>query len=346
MEVILNDIKLSPILESVQRRKISDQEYFSEEYSGYISNSRLKLINPDQNGSPSKYKKGFTGETTNSLTLGSAVHELFLQPETFILGPDLEKPSAKLGLVIDTIRELRIAGYTVNDAIVEACQRVHYYENNINISRVKSIIKSGLKYYCNCKYILDDNVILLSSRDREVVLNCIKNLTNNPQIIRLINPKDLFGDPILSYNEDAFFVDINAVYNGQTCVLKLKMKADNWTIDLENKIITLNDLKTTGHLISQFMGSNGSFEKFCYPRQFAYYIWILLCYCEKEYGYNPEEWTVKCNVIVVETTANNSTAVFPVRKDLLEQGRKEFCKLLKMVAYCEINSYSDDIVFV
>lgn len=169
----LNDIKLSPNLESIQREKISDQEYFSNKYSDYISNSRLKLINPDQEGCPSKYKIGFTGETSTSLSIGSAVHELFLQPDVFTLGPDLEKPSAKLGLVIDVIRELRMIGYTVNNAIVEACQRVHYYENSVNLSRIKAIIKSGLKYYQNCKDILDDTVILLSTKDRETVQNCI-----------------------------------------------------------------------------------------------------------------------------------------------------------------------------
>ena len=58
MTINLNDIKLSPVLESVYRSKISDAEYFSSSYSNYISNSRLKYINPDQGGSPSLYNKG------------------------------------------------------------------------------------------------------------------------------------------------------------------------------------------------------------------------------------------------------------------------------------------------
>lgn len=104
MTVNLNDIRLYPDLESIKREKISDQEYFSSKYSDYISNSRLKLINPDQdNGCPSKYKVGFTGEVSTSLNIGSVIHELFLQRDVFSLGPDLCKPSAKLGLVIDSI---------------------------------------------------------------------------------------------------------------------------------------------------------------------------------------------------------------------------------------------------
>ena len=48
MTINLNDIKLSTVLESVYRSKISDAEYFSSSYSNYISNSRLKYINPEQ----------------------------------------------------------------------------------------------------------------------------------------------------------------------------------------------------------------------------------------------------------------------------------------------------------
>lgn len=37
----------------------------------------------------------------------------------------------------------------------------------------------------------------------------------------------MFGDPILSYNEDAFFITLNGTYQDKSCQLKLKMKADN-----------------------------------------------------------------------------------------------------------------------
>ena len=101
MTINLNDIKLSPVLESVYRSKISDAEYFSSSYSNYISNSRLKYINPDQGGSPSLYNKGIENKSTNSLELGTAIHELFLQPESFKLGDSYNKPTAKLGMVIE-----------------------------------------------------------------------------------------------------------------------------------------------------------------------------------------------------------------------------------------------------
>lgn len=344
MIVNLSDIKLSPDLNSVQRLKISDEEYFSDSYKDYISNSRLKLINPDQGGCPSLYKKGFPNTTTQSLALGSAVHELFLQPDVFKLGDECNKPSAKLGQVIDKIISYRRAGWNIHNSIITSCEEVDYYKNNLNNKRIKSIIESGLEYYNKCKGILDKSIILLSNKDRNTCIECLNKLQNNPSIMNLIQPHDIFGDPIESYNEDALFINIIGTYNNKECLLKLKMKADNWTIDIDNKIITLNDLKTTGHLLSQFM--TDSFLRFHYPRQMGFYMWILLQYCKQAYGYNSKEWTSKANIIAVETTSNNQAGIFNINSEILNSGRKEFCRLLKMVAYCEINGYSDDVTFI
>ena len=48
----------------------------------------------------------------------------------------------------------------------------------------------------------------------------------------------------------------------------------------------------------------------------------------------------------VETTGSNRASVFNIDSDILNIGRLEFCRLLKMVAYCEINGYSDDVTFI
>ena len=105
MEINLSEVRIEPVLDSIKREKISDDEYFSKKYSDYISNSRLKLMNSDQGGNPETYKVGFTGETTTSLVLGTSVHQLLLQKELFTMGPDLGKPTAKLGQVLDLMVE-------------------------------------------------------------------------------------------------------------------------------------------------------------------------------------------------------------------------------------------------
>lgn len=55
----LQDIKITPLLDTLEIKKIDDATYFSSTYKQYISNSRLGLINPRQNGSVEKFFEGF-----------------------------------------------------------------------------------------------------------------------------------------------------------------------------------------------------------------------------------------------------------------------------------------------
>ena len=345
MQVRLADVKLTPMLHTVKRLKISDEEYFSEKYKDYISNSRLKYINPDQDGSPSKYKNGIPQETTRSLQLGSAIHEVFLQPESFSLADDCHRPSAKLGDVCESAAKKRKSGKSIYESVIEACREVDYYKNSLTNARIKQIITRGLPYYFSMQ---DENVegkIVLSSKDREICVNCLKSLNDHKGIIQLVKPTDLFGDPINSYNEDAVFIDVKCTYKGESSILKLKMKADNWTIDPEGKKLVLNDLKTTGKPIGYFMQDYGSFYHYHYARQMAMYLWMLFYLCKKEYNVD-KTWATSANMIVVETVGDNNAGYFKVSKEQLKAGKREFQRLLKMVGCCEILGYSDEIQFI
>jgi hypothetical protein len=75
------EIKIIP--ESIQLIRMSDEEYFSEKYKDYISNSKLGLFNEDEGGSLEKYLEGFTSTHSDSFELGSAVHAVVLQPESY-----------------------------------------------------------------------------------------------------------------------------------------------------------------------------------------------------------------------------------------------------------------------
>ena len=45
-------------MDTLHLQKISDEVYFSERYVNYISNSRLSLINPDQDNDPKAFFEG------------------------------------------------------------------------------------------------------------------------------------------------------------------------------------------------------------------------------------------------------------------------------------------------
>ena len=82
-----NEIQIVPLLDTLQILDISDEEYFGEKYREYISNSRLKLIDPEEGGSPELFKAGLSPAFSDAFYYGSAIHCLTLQPDesTFLL---------------------------------------------------------------------------------------------------------------------------------------------------------------------------------------------------------------------------------------------------------------------
>lgn len=56
----MENVKITPLLDTLKLEKISDKEYFSEKYNGYVSNSRLSLINPNQDNDPKAFFEGLS----------------------------------------------------------------------------------------------------------------------------------------------------------------------------------------------------------------------------------------------------------------------------------------------
>jgi len=150
-------------------------------------------------------------------------------------------------------------------------------------------------------------------------------------------------------------MDIKAVFTddliSSDTLMKTKGKIDNWSIDLVNNIITMNDLKTTGKALQFFPGRwqedkykegeqifiEGSFQKYHYNRQLAFYMAMLLAYCNKTYG--ERDWKLAVNIVAVETIYPYRSQVFKIGEEALQKGMKEYNSLLKRVAYHTKYSY-------
>lgn len=337
----LSNFNIEIIPDSIRREKISDDVYFSDKYSDYISNSRLRLIDPEEDGYPRLYFKGLTGITNPSLQMGTAIHELLLQPKDFTLCEDYGKPSSKLGMVIDRVKYYRKQNYSIYDSIWKASVDLEYYLNRID-SRISKIIRSGFKYYWKTKD-FDDSKILLSSSDLETCTKSMNSLKNNKEICDKLYLQD---KNIKSHMEDSIFMDIKVSYREKSCILKLKMKADHWAIDLKNKVLYLNDIKTTGRALELFMKKpSGSFYHYHYYRQFAMYKKMLEEYCKKEFGYD-ETWKFESNVFVVQMFGDYSSSCCSVTEEQLQEGEKEFSDLIKQIAYYTMYGYETLQIFI
>lgn len=360
MKVKFEDFKIIPDIRSVRKEEINDETYFSKAYGKYISNSRLNKINPKRNGSPEEFVANSHDES-RSLDIGTAVHEILLQPESFVLGPKMGRPSAKLGDVIDEIWINRCNGESIYDSIYKACKKVNYYSNSID-KKIRFIIEKGLPYYLRLseprsrKEGVEE--VMLCDRDYNVVHSCLEACYNNKDIMDKLHPVDVFGDPIESHCEDALFIDFIVTYKDKQCAkIPFKLKIDNWTIDFDQKVVTLNDLKTSGKPLNWFMNPDyGSFVHYNYYRQLYVYLMILWYYCEQRYGVSKVTgWTSSCNILAVQTREETNpkyssepypTRCFNIGETWLKKGKLEFEMLMKRVAAYEIFGWENQINFV
>lgn len=336
----LSEIKITPLLDTLYLEDISDEEYFSEKYSNYISNSRLSLINPEQGGCPEDFFVTRPVQRSDSLRFGSAVHTLVLQPDEFLLVDSVDAPTAKAHYMAeylyDIIKSRHAVAAPTNQEIIEASNVIDYYkgkmtDKKINDLRLKCNDYWYQRYLFEKDYTGTQTPIYLDVKSREKLQSCLNNINKDTSIQKLLHPEGLTQDPIVG-NEKTILMDVKVDSPERTFVLKLKSKLDNFSLDLESSIITVNDLKTTGRPITEF---ENAINKYHYHREIAMYSW-LLTFCAKKF-YNMENPTIKGNFLVVETIPEYLTGVVPMK--MFKKGFEEFKHLLKLAAFYVLNGY-------
>ena len=141
-----------------------------------------------------------------------------------------------------------------------------------------------------------------------------------------MHPSGVVSDPIIG-NEKTILLDIQMEVPGREARLyKLKAKLDNFSIDTDEGIITVNDLKTTSRPAVQFDPTY-----FDYQREIAFYSYLLKQVAKKYYSI--ENPTIKGNFLVVSTIPEYNTLVYPMTPKLFKNGMAEVSYLLKTVAY-------------
>lgn len=334
------NVKLIPLFDTIQLIEMSDEEYFSEKWAGYISNSKLALINPDQDGSPQIYKEGLSKHPkySDSLVFGSAVHELVLQPGEFKVADNVNRPTAKMGAMADGLYKTFLSnkGVVSDDDIIAASNKIDYYKGKMDSIKIENVKDKCINYWWDRRDWESEHnnseiePIYLDPKSREKLQLCLASVEANKEVQDLLHPKGVFEEPI-SMNEAALFMDVKAEHEGKETILKLKGKLDNFTIDIETNEVVLNDLKTTGHWLIDF---GDSFKKYHYNRQMAMYAWMLRSYVQKQYNIKPS--SLMANMLLVCTVPDYRAGVFRVTNGEIRKGFLEFKDLLQRVAYCEL----------
>ena len=327
---------------------IPDEQYFK--IPG-ISNSKLKLINPLEGGSPELYKQGFKHSYNTSLEMGTAVHTQLLQPEDFELSDYEDKPSGKCGYFIDLVYNYRQQGMPFYEAIEKASIKADYYVGKLTPKLLRKIIVSGYDYYMKKLRgefnVPNKEVTVLPKRELNTAKECIKSVNNNFEIQTILR-QGVFEEKDY-YNEIALFTDIEVKFpNGETVIVPFKGKLDSVVIDNEKKRIYLNDLKTTSRQLDYFMDRvidgevyNGAFSHHHYYRQLAIYAIMLQMYCNMKL--HKMDYSMECNIFAVETTGSHASRRFKINQAYIDAGLKEFKDLICRVAYH--TKYGFDTIF-
>lgn len=350
------------IKDSVKLLDLTDEEYFGNALPGYISNSKMGLINPAQGGSPSKYMSGFDSKKSESLMIGSAVHALLLEEESYTLST-VTAPSGAAKAIIDMVHKLTTRPdnpLEFDEALTISIQVNNWYKGNPGEKRIENLVKSTKKYYEYLSGKHEEGEIILTPEQREIVVNCLNAVRGNKYAMQLLKPED---PDVVSYNEKVIIAEI--VHNER--VYKLKAKFDNFTIDWANKVVTLNDLKTTGYDIAGFIGYRGlvaeetlgsivemrekfiagSFYKFHYYRQMYMYKQLLVEYIKtliEERGESIEVFLFNTNMVTVETKSfKPKCIVFPVNDRMLKNGEKEFNYIFELIDYYTTHGFDLNI---
>lgn len=304
-------------LNSVYVETVSDEVYFkSEPWCDYISNSKLNLVDPSLGGSMDLFERSFQSKKrSKGFQMGTIVHTLILQSHEYGVS-DILKPSGKLGEMVYSVFKLRSQdkNMTLKEAINLSLKVHNYYNGKPSPKILRSAIADGIPYY---KHLMlwKEKEYILNSAEVEITLGCISSLQNNSQIQGLLFPKS----PVLSFNEQAMSVDV--ILENKTYTVKIKV--DSWTIDVDKQIVILNDLKTSGVGLHNFVNGYwekyptstgvekifhpGSFQKYKYYRQLAMYAKVLSLYVEKTFGFCP---TIILNIVAVETRPPYYSKVF------------------------------------
>lgn len=334
---------ITPLLDTLRLQKIDDAEYFSDKYKNFVSNSRLGLINPTQDGSPEKFFEGFKPIYSSSLDIGTAVHSKCLQNELFNIVDSVDKPTGKMGVMAEELFKIWHGSIPTSEDIVAIAKKIDYYKGNLSPKRIDEVKEKCRDFWITKNRHLrtrgDDSRtdLYLDPKSREIAYNCIRAIENSNSIQSLLHPSSEFNE-VISENEQAILLDILVEIPELSAKFKLRLKAkvDNFTLDPFSNTLVCNDIKTLGRIVSEM---NINIEKYHYNRELSFYSWLLTLVAKKYY--NVDNPIIKGNYLVVSTIPQYYTKVVPMTKKMFLEGWNEFVYLLKLVAYQVATEYKE-----
>ena len=317
-----------------------------------VSNSALKEINPEQGGSPAKFKKvvldrDIEYEPNPSFENGKIIHKYVEDPKNFVIS-DFTKPTETMALWVERVFNnlpsvITVDNFLISEEIIKKIaleEREGAYKSMKDDTVTAKFWKEGAEYI-NYLFIERSDKIILNQQQLNMMDFIIESINNNPEAYRLLFKEPDFKENVAAYNEKAIYwtkkVDkrLNLEY-----IVSMNMKAlvDRFKLNFVSKdriVVDLIDFKTTSSTVANF---KYSFKKYRYYRQLAVYKEAITEFIVQAYilkGAVSADVKIEFNnyIVAVETTGLYQCKVFKITDKYIEKGEEEYDRLLKMIAY-------------
>lgn len=309
----------------------AQEEFYSKKF--YFSYSSLNKLLWNPMVFYQMYVMGIKEESASpSLTAGKVIHALLLSEDVFkeqyIISPE-SIPSGNTKLVVDRVfahhKELAKNGdvrtelMDYSDAILDVLQDINLHQNlKTDLQRIDKIVSSETLSYWQ---------FLRSSGNKQIIdvntynycLEATEVIKENPQLNKLMGLDSSVFDAVEVFNEVEFQKDMDKYPFG------LKGIVDNLVVNHDEKMIYINDLKTTSKELKDF---SESIEYYSYWMQAAVY--TILVYLN--YGYLIDQgYQVKFHFVVIDK--NFMTYAFPVSQETQEKWVDRFHEVIEIAKY-------------
>jgi len=258
---------------------------------------------------------------------GRLIHCLLLEPDVFntkYAVSNSKIPTKTLKPLLDSIAYKNIND---NNNLEDHKDDILLYLSGINLyqslkddaGRLEKVITAAnIEYFEHKKSTIGKEII-----DQDLLTKCeeaVKIIKSNKSVRKLLHLDgvNLFTNNVEVHNERELSCKLKGYDFGLRGVL------DNYTIDHTNKIITINDFKTTGKGILEF------------PESVEYYKYWLQASLYKKLLYNNlnesmKNWKFMFNFIVIDKY--NQVYPFPVSDNSLGKWEEETNSVLEKVNY-------------
>jgi hypothetical protein len=293
-----------------------------------VSNSALKLIDPEQGGTPKRFKRwyidkdGVELEETPSLRNGKLIHLYAEDPGSFFIS-DLNKPSDGICTWVERVfavwsgSPLDIREDSITLRLLAKDQKGELFSSYKSDDAIWKKFQEGFDYL---RYLISaDGKIAMDAGTKRVVEAAIDSMRTHPVASKLLfDSPETFGDRY----ESEFAVYWNSG-------IDKKGLLDRVRIFPHQKKFQIIDIKTTSYGAMNYPSTFKSYKTY---RQLAHYREGLLDWLKTEYP-SIDVWNEEYYVISVETTPLYECHVWEIQYDWILDGIKELKLLFDRIAF-------------